>query len=120
MAVGGGMALSSGVGSGLSGVAAWLDGVLRGGEAARLRRINTNGDSKLWSQKRLKLINQANISSTHFYSLHNGFSTSLLSSLCLHGSHAHMLYRQRTIDASSACGKRESSDSATDRRKKCS
>ena len=37
MAEGGGMALSSGVGSDLSGVAAWLDGVLRVGEAARLR-----------------------------------------------------------------------------------
>ena len=37
MAEGGGMALSSFVGSGLSGVAAWLVGVLRVGEAARLR-----------------------------------------------------------------------------------
>ena len=34
---GGGIAASSGDSSGLSGVAAWLAGVLRGGEAARLR-----------------------------------------------------------------------------------
>jgi hypothetical protein len=82
-------------------------------------RINTNGDPKLWSQKRLNLINQAKFSSTHFFSLSHGFSISLLSSLCLHGSHAHKLYGRSMNDASIERASAIASQRAADRMLVC-
>jgi hypothetical protein len=95
---------------------AWLDQRLDWLHAGWLaRRINTNGDSKLWSQKRLKLINQVSFLPHASFLYRHGFSGSLwaLSPASMARSlHAHASLRVRVR---SACSVRSASERTMDR-----